>query len=267
MSDETTYEVLALRYGSMSERTRRDNFIMADDHAAAMPIDYFVWLIRGGGRTILVDTGFEPVEGRKRGRTIERLPREAVEAVGSRAEDVDTVVATHLHWDHAGTLEDWPNARFHLQEAEMAYATGRCMCDMALQQPFTVDHVCRMVRHVYSGRVRFHEGDGAIAPGVTVHHVGGHSKGLMFVRVKTARGWVALASDAAHFYENIERRMPFVIVHSVEDMLRGWDRLYAEATSPRHVIPGHDPLVLRRYPALSEATRDFAVRLDVEPTT
>lgn len=267
MADETTYEVLALRYGSMTERSRRDNFIMADDHAAPMPVDYYVWLVRGGGRTILVDTGFEPVEGERRGRTIDRLPREALAAVGTAPEDVDTVIVTHLHWDHAGTLEDWPGARFHLQEAEMAYATGRCMCDPALQLPFTADHVCRMVRHVYSGRVQFHAGDGQVAPGVTVHHVGGHSKGMMFVRVKTARGWVVLASDASHFYETMEERKPFVLLHSLEDMVRGWDRLYEEASSRRHVIPGHDPLVRARYPAFSQQTAGFAVRVDVEPVT
>lgn len=266
MADETTYEVLALRYGSKLDRIRGENFIAADDHDAPMPIDYFVWLIRGGGRTILVDTGFEPVEAAKRGRQIERLPREALAAVGSAAEDVDTAIVTHLHYDHAGTLDHWPNARFHLQEAEMGYATGRCMCDEALRHPFTADHVCQMVRHVYSGRVQFHAGDGEVAPGITVHHVGGHSKGMMFVRVKTARGWVVLASDAAHFYENMEQRKPFVILHSLEDMVRGWDRLYASASSPHHVIPGHDPLVMQRYPALSAATAGLAARLDVEPS-
>ncbi|MEO1090016.1 MAG: N-acyl homoserine lactonase family protein [Pseudomonadota bacterium] len=265
MADETTYEVLALRYGSMQERTRRDNFIMADDHDAPMPIDYFVWLIRGGGRTILVDTGFEAEEAARRGRRMDRLPRDALIAVGVDPASVDTVVVTHLHYDHAGTLSDWPQARFHLQEAEMAYATGRCMCEPAMQTPFSVDHVCEMVRHVYAGRVQFHAGDGAVAPGVTVHHVGGHTKGMMFVRVKTVRGWVVLASDAAHFYENKEQRKPFVLVHSLEDMVRGWDRLYEHATSRLHVIPGHDPLVMQRYPSLSTATSGIAVRLDVAP--
>ena len=85
---------------------------------------------------------------------------------------------------------------------QMAYATGKCMCDAAMNAPFTADHVCDMVRHVYSGRVDFHNGDGFVAPGVTVHHVPGHSKGLQCVRVMTEQGPVVIASDAAHFYEN-----------------------------------------------------------------
>lgn len=263
--DDALYEITALRYATMSERTRRENFIVADDHAAPMPIDYYVWLIRGNQRTILVDTGMDHAEGAKRGRKLSRLPREALAAVGVNPDDVDTVIVTHLHYDHAGTLSDYPNARIHVQEAEMAYATGRCMCDMALQRPFSVDDVCQMVKYVYSGRVQFHNGDGAVAPGITVHHVGGHSMGMMFVRVKTARGWIVLASDATHFYENIEERKPFVIVHSVEDMIRGWDRINELATSKQHVIPGHDPLVMARYPALAPAVAEFAVKLDVEP--
>src|SRR6267142_1154838 len=80
----------------------------------------------------------------------------------------------HLHYDHAGNLDRFPNARFHLQDREMSYATGRCMCNGMLRHPFSVEHVTTMVRHVYGERVTFHSGDGEIAPGVTVHRVGGH---------------------------------------------------------------------------------------------
>ena len=70
----------------------------------------------------------------------------------------------------------------------MAYATGPCMCHDHLRYPFTADHVCEMVRNVYSGRVIFHDGDGEVAPGITVHKIGGHSRGLQCVRVMTAGG-------------------------------------------------------------------------------
>jgi glyoxylase-like metal-dependent hydrolase (beta-lactamase superfamily II) len=147
----------------------------------------------------------------------------------------------------------------------MGYVTGACMCHEALRAPYSIEHVCQMVRRVYSGRVVFADGDAEVAPGVTVHMLGGHSKGIQCVRVETARGPVVLASDTAHFYENMKAGRPFLITHDVEKTLRGYDRLRALAASPAHVVPGHDPLVMERYPTLDERTAGIAVRLDVAP--
>ena len=265
MSDDV-YEVLAIRYASLAQRTRRESFLGVDAHdAAPMPIDYFVWAIRNEHRTIVVDLGFDAAEGERRGRRIERLPREGLAMLGIDAATVADVVVTHLHYDHAGTPDDFPVARLHLQEAEMAYATGRAMTYAALRTPYSCDHVCSMVRRVFDGRVVFHDGDATIAPGVTVHRIGGHAKGIQSVRVSTRRGPVVLASDAAHYYENFMDYRPFIIVHDVEATLRGYDRLRDLAPSPEHVVPGHDPLVMVRYPAPTAALDGIAVRLDVPP--
>jgi glyoxylase-like metal-dependent hydrolase (beta-lactamase superfamily II) len=237
-----------------------------DPHdSAPMPLDYYVWLIRNDQRTIVVDTGFDHDEATRRGRRLDRLPREGLAMLGIDAATVADVVITHLHHDHAGTLDDFPAARFHLQEAEMGYVTGACMCHEALRLPYSVEHVCQMVRRVYSGRVIFNDGDGVVAPGVTVHLLGGHSKGIQCVRVETGRGPVVLASDTAHFYENMEKGKPFIITHDVEATLRGYDRLRALAASPRHIVPGHDPLVMARYAAPDDRLSGIVVRLDVAP--
>ena len=145
----------------------------------------------------------------------------------------------------------------------MAYATGPCMCHAHLRYPFTADHVCEMVRNVYSGRVQFHDGDAEIAPGISVHKIGGHSRGLQCVRVMTASGPVVLASDASHYYENFEAGKVFPIVVDVEDTLRGYARLQELAGSSKRVVPGHDPLVLQRYPSLNGETQGIVHRLDV----
>jgi len=263
VSDAESYEILAIRYGTHANRVRNDNFLLADDHASPQPIAYYVWVIRNDHRTVLLDTGFSHAEAKERGRNLEREPRDALRLIGVDAASVENVIISHLHYDHAGTLNHYPAARFHLQEAEMAYATGRCMCDEILRRPFNADHVCQMVRSVYSGRVRFHDGDGEIAPGITVHAAPGHSKGLQCVRVRTQSGWVVLAADASHLYENFEQRRPFPIVVDVEATLRTYDKLEALATSRRHVVPGHDPLVLQRYPALNDRTEGIVHRLDV----
>jgi glyoxylase-like metal-dependent hydrolase (beta-lactamase superfamily II) len=227
-------------------------------------MDYFVWIVRNAERTIVVDTGFDAPEAQKRNREILRTPAEALTTLAIDAATIDDVVITHLHYDHAGTLGAFPKARFHLQAAEMAYATGPCMCLDHMRIPFTADHICEMVRNVYSGRVIFHEGDAEIAPGITLHKIGGHSRGLQAVRVATSIGPVVLASDAAHYYETFEQAKPFVLVADMEDMLRGYQTITRLAGSARRVVPGHDPLVLARYPALNKAAEGMVHRLDVE---
>tara|TARA_R110002167_G_scaffold139294_1_gene326847 strand:- start:8 stop:814 length:807 start_codon:yes stop_codon:yes gene_type:complete len=266
MSGTETYEVYAIRYGTVHGRARRDNFIHTEDlHDAPMPLDYFIWAIVNENRTIVVDTGFDRKEGDKRGREIVRLPREGLEMIGIDAAKVEDVVITHLHYDHAGTLDDFPTARFHLQEREMQFATGRHMCQPTFGFPYTPDHICTMVHRVFEGRVAFHDGDREIAPGISVHLIGGHTMGVQCVRVLTRRGWVVLASDASHFYENMEAPSPFPLVYSLAEMVDGYDTMRALAESNRHIIPGHDPLVMQRYPALRDDVADVVVRLDVDP--
>lgn len=264
MSDDT-YEILAVKYAERTERFRDESSVMPepDDHSTPQPMDYFVWVIRNAARTIVVDTGFDQAEAGRRNRQLQRTPAAALELIGVSAGSIDQLVVTHLHYDHAGTLGAFPKANFHLQAAEMQYATGPCMCHTLLRKPFTADHVCEMVRHVYSGRVVFHDGDAQIAPGITVHKMGGHSRGLQCVRVATAGGPVVLASDSSHYYENFETGKVFPIVVDVEDTLKGYARLKQLAASRRHIIPGHDPLVLQRYPALNSQTAGIVHRLDV----
>jgi glyoxylase-like metal-dependent hydrolase (beta-lactamase superfamily II) len=94
----------------------------------------------------------------------------------------------------------------------------------------------------------FADGDSEIADGVTLHRIGGHSRGLQALRVRTRAGWMVLASDAAHFYENLWARKPFPIVVDLQDMLDGFDRLEALASRRDLVVPGHDPAVRRLFP-------------------
>ncbi len=250
-SSSEEYEVFAIRYGTMP-RKRGDNFIAQDSHDVPMPLDYFVWLLRSPARTVLVDTGFSAETALVRNRVLDRCPIDALRVLGVDPDTVEDVILTHLHYDHAGNLPKLPAARFHVQDAEMDYATGRCMCHSVLRHAYAVDDVVDLVRKVYADRVVFHSGDTVLAPGIELLLMGGHTRGLQSVRVRTRRGWVVLASDASHFYENFEREQPFPIVYNVADMLEGHRRLIAAADSPQHVVPGHDPQVLTRYPRVPD---------------
>lgn len=256
------WEVYALKYADRNSRTRKDSFIFDDNHDQPHEMDYFIWVLKSGEQVILVDTGYDDAEARRRDRPIIREPAAALAGIGLKPVDITTLIVTHLHYDHAGGLSQFPNATIHLQSAEMAYATGPCMCHDTLRMPFSADHVCEAVKRLYSGRVVFHDGDGEVADGVTVHCIGGHSRGLQAVRVRTTSGWLCLASDAAHYYENVFARKPFPIVVDLQNMLDGFDRIQALASHRSLLIPGHDPQVMSLF---ERAGPDYAVRLDQGP--
>ena len=246
------YDVLAVRYGTHKERSVRDNFMhpqeVTDLHEMELPLDYFVWVIRNANRTIVVDTGFTHETAEKRKRNLAHLPAEALKAVGVDANTVTDVIITHLHYDHAGGLAAFPAATFHVQDSEMNFVTGRCMCHPRLRHAFEVEDVVTMVRRLYDGRVHFIDGDDNLFPGISVHRAPGHTPGLQCVRVVTARGAVILASDACHYYANKARANPFPILVDVADMLESWAKLDHLADSVDHIVPGHDPEVLNIYP-------------------
>ncbi len=258
------YEIYAIRYGHLDRSSDR-NFLGGDDHATRMPLDYFVWAIRGHGRTIVVDTGFDAAAAASRGRTLTRPVADGLRAVGIEPGEVEDLVITHMHYDHAGNVALFPRARFHLQDAEMTYCTGRAMTHRHLSAPFHAQDVVGMVRHVFEGRVVFHAGDSQLCPGVTLHHLPGHTPGLQAVRVATARGSVVLASDAAHFWANLERETPFPILADVPAYLDSLRALRRLAPSDDSIIPGHDPRVLARFPAFGQVSD--VVRLDLPPRT
>ena len=255
------YEIYAIKYAH-HERSASQNFLGGDPHDGPMPLDYFVWLVRGEGRDLLVDTGFNAAAAARRQRQLLRPVEQALSLMGVEPGAVRDVVITHLHYDHVGNFDLFPRATFHLQDLEMQFATGRCMCHEPMRHAFDVEDVVGMVRTVYAGRVRFHAGDAQLAPGISLHLIGGHTMGLQVVRVATRRGHVVLASDASHYYANMGEGRPFPIVYNVADMMEGWGKLLALADSSAHVIPGHDPLVLERYPAPSKELQGIVVRLD-----
>jgi glyoxylase-like metal-dependent hydrolase (beta-lactamase superfamily II) len=258
------FELFAIRYARHTGRRGSDNIIGGDLHEEGSDLEYFVWMARRSDRVFVIDTGFDTAAATQRGRTLLRKPKDALGLIGIDAAAVDHVILTHLHYDHAGTLSAFPRARLHVQDTEVSYATGRCMCHGFLRHPYDVEDVVTFVRRVYAGDVTFHDGTVQLADGLSLHRIGGHTGGLQVVRVWTRRGWVVVASDASHLYVNIRKRVAFPAVYHVGELLEGYGILHRLADSPDHIVPGHDPLVMKLYPALSPQLEDI-VRLDHAP--
>jgi glyoxylase-like metal-dependent hydrolase (beta-lactamase superfamily II) len=262
---QQAYEVYAIRYARHSARRARDNFIGGDDHDRLMPLDYFVWAINGPDRSFVIDSGFDEASARVRKREFLRSPGEGLRMIGIDPAKVRDVIVTHMHYDHIGNPDLFPQATYHVQDAEMQYCTGRCMCHRTISAVYDVETVTAMVRKVYDRRVRFHDGDEELAPGLSIHRIGGHTRGLQAIRVFTRRGWLVLASDGSHLYANMEQDRPFPFVDSVPEMLEGFETMRRLADGRDNIIPGHDPLVMDRYPSPRSELEGIVVRLDADP--
>lgn len=267
MAHVQPFELFAIRYARNGPRTFAQNMIGGDIHETGSDLDYFVWVAKRSDRVFLIDTGMSEETAKRRREQLLRVPADAIRLLGLDPATVEDIILTHLHYDHAGTLERYPRARFYVQDTEVSYATGPCMCSKLLRRGYEVDDVVHLVRCVFADKVAFADANFEITPGLSLHRVGGHTGGSQVVRVWTRRGWVVLASDAAHLLVNAREQAPFPSVFRVDEMMEGFRTILALAQgSWDHVIPGHDPLVMLMYPALSKALDGIVVRLDVPPS-
>jgi glyoxylase-like metal-dependent hydrolase (beta-lactamase superfamily II) len=260
----TTYEVLAVRYGSRV--TSRSDFYLRyqtyGEPDEALPMDYFFWALRGPDETILVDTGWNPTAAEKRGRNLLREPARAMAELGLGPATVSRIVLTHLHWDHTGNVGLFPDAQVIVQDRELEFwggPTGRRLQFAAHAEAADIELVLAADRE---GRVLRLHGDAELAPGVQARLVGGHSPGQTILVVETASGPVVLASDAIHYYEELERDWPCSIVTDVPEAYAAFDLLRQLAAGERtRLVAGHDPLVLERFPPVEGPLAGSAVSL------
>lgn len=261
-----SYELFALKYATNQRRTAHESFLMTNDiHDGPLPLEFSIWVAKANDRIVLVDAGSDEQVCRSRGHDFLRCPTAGLKLLGIESEQVTDIIVTHMHWDHLGNLDKFPNANIYVHPSEVQHACGPCMAHPMMRRPYDVDQVCSLIQALYKGRVFFSKDGEEIVPGISVHHMGGHTPGLQVARVNTARGPVVVASDAMHYYDNARLGNPFPVVVDVAAYLNATKAIYTLAETPDHVVAGHDPRVFEIYPAPTEALRDIAVRLDVAP--
>ena len=267
MSALPQYEIHAIRYATQAQRAEGLTFLGGDPQKMMQGLDFFTYALKGGGRTWVIDAGMTPLQAERVGRRYDFIcrPGEALAKIGIDAAKVSDVILTHAHFDHVGTLGDYGQARFHIQDEEMIHISGRDMTHVPFRAAYHADDVKALIDLVFADRMVFHDGDVTLAPGLDFLLIGGHARGQAILRVNTARGQVILASDAVHVYEEIDEERPFAIFYDLPGMLEGYRRIKRLAASRDLIVPGHDQRVARGYPAVA-GLEGQVFRLDREPT-
>jgi glyoxylase-like metal-dependent hydrolase (beta-lactamase superfamily II) len=266
MTDTTTantaIEVYAVKFGAMTGGNQGRFFQHPPAAYLEQPghLDFMVWVIRTGSEDIVVDAGLTHEVAKRRDRPIFQLPSEAVGLLGVDPAQVSNLILTHLHYDHAGDLDPFSSARVVVQESEMQFWTGPYARRGEFGRLVELHDLQRLVALNLEGRLLQVNGDREVAPRVSVHLVGGHTAGTQIVSVATARGTVVLASDASHLQGHVAEDQPADVATDVVRMYAAFDRITELASSPELIIPGHDPEVFERFPAVP-GLEGLAVRI------
>jgi glyoxylase-like metal-dependent hydrolase (beta-lactamase superfamily II) len=219
---------------------------------------YVLWLIRGGGRNILFDSGFHRERWFKEWTIRDYLaPNAAVRLAGVKPEEVTDVVVSHAHWDHMGGIDLFPNATIWIQKGEFRYYTGPAWQSGGDHDGIDPDDVLELVRLNTVGRLKLIDGDNVeIFPGIRAYTGGRHTYASQYIGVAGSPPFV-LASDNVYLYRNLAEHRPSATFSEADypANLENQQRMIQLAGSADRVIPGHDALQFEKYPALGRVAR------------
>jgi glyoxylase-like metal-dependent hydrolase (beta-lactamase superfamily II) len=216
--------------------------------------------VGGKQHVALVDCGF------RKGEWLNRYafsgwedPVDVLAKVGFKPEDVDVILVTHMHFDHMGNFEAFPNAKLYIQLDEyLGWSEAVCLAHQMeteeekawIFSSFDPEDLIRAAQGVSEGRVKFVRGDEEVLPGITaILAKDSHTFGTQWFLVQTRNGPFVVAGDAVYWYSNVERMWPpgynqgnaFQQIHTYVRMRN----VLKKQTS--RIIPGHDPSVWERH--------------------
>ena len=251
------YSIEAIRY-STSPDVPVAELVVNGPKDQKVDIAMVVWLIRGGGHTILFDSGFHRDTFTKEFPMKDYLrPDEAVKTAGVKPEDVTDIVISHAHWDHMGGIDLFPKATVWIQRDEYRYYTGDAWQKGGNHGGIDPDDVQMLVKLNTEHRVRFVDGDDVeIFPGIRAYTGSRHTYASQYLCVAGNPTYV-LASDNAYFYLNLSAHLASATFGDADHAanIAQQKRMIELAGSPDRVVPGHDILQFQKFPTAGRVAK------------
>ncbi len=244
------YSIDAIHYAT-SPDVQLSELVVGGPANQKVDIAMVFWLIRGGGRTILFDSGFHRDTFLKEFPVKDYLrPDEALKSAGVAPEAVTDIVISHAHWDHMGGIDLFPKAAVWIQKEEYRYYTMDAWQPGGDHGGIDPQDVQALLRLNTQGRVHFIDGDNVeIFPGIRAYTGSRHTYASQYLRIDGHPRFV-LASDNAYFYLNLAQHLASATFSDADHAanIAQQARMIQLAGSPDRVVPGHDMLQFQRFP-------------------
>ena len=232
----STFEIIPVHVGS--RKADSSLFYYLSEPHELLTIHYRLWVVRNASMTLLVDSGLPPEEALRRGITDAREVESALGAYGIDAGEIDTVVLTHLHWDHASNADRFPRATFVAQKAEVDWLTDPKIAQPSIGRFYS--DIEKFQTMVTRGRFRLLQGDERLADGIEAVRVGGHTPGSQMLFVDVPGGRAVIAGDAIPLNRNFLGNVPPGIHLNLCEAIDALER--ARSIKPVALFTGHDPI-------------------------
>ncbi len=250
-----TYEVYAIEYGGSDARMPASRVAIGGSPEDSVSFSNYMWFLKGdNGRNILVDVGYERDYTRPlaEGQYFIR-PDSALQRINVKPEDITDIIITHVHNDHIGGLHLFDKGAIWIQRNEYTYFVGDGWQEGADQRGLNRDDVLKIVQANLNGRVRFVDGDSIeIIPGIRVFTGSTHTFESQHLLVDTETEKVMLASDDSWFYYNLDHELSVSLVRDPDAYIKSLKRMKTLVSNTDLIIPGHDPMVMSRFPQVAE---------------
>jgi glyoxylase-like metal-dependent hydrolase (beta-lactamase superfamily II) len=247
-----TYEIYAVKYAGPLASSVAMVFWLTD-WDQQIERNYYIWVIRGNGETLIVDCGVTPRLAKARQVPGYVHPAAVLKRIGIEAAEVTKVIITHVHFDHVSGIELYPHATFYVQEEEFRFWIKD---PIARKPPFAMvtdpvgnQHLADLEG---SERLVLVAGDQVILPGIELLLAPGHTPGLQVVAVNTAKGTAIVGSDCGHLFRNYAEEVPSCFIVDLVAWMKTYDKVKARVSSADLLFPGHDMKMFTDYPMVAE---------------
>ena len=244
------YSIQAIRYADLPSFPV-SALVVGGPKDEKIDIAMVVWLIRGGGHNILLDSGFHREQWLKTFPMKDFLrPDEAVKIAGVQPDEVTDIVISHAHWDHMGGIDLFPKATVWIQKEEFRYYTGDAWQAGGNHGGIDPEDAQALVKINTEGRLRLVNGDDQeILPGIRVFTGSRHTYASEYLHVSGKQPFV-LASDNCYLYRNLQEHKASATFSEAdhEANIKQQARMIELAGSVDRVVPGHDALQFQKFP-------------------